>query len=110
VFLTGHGVALSVPGSGAEAPRVAGISLLNSNRSPVARASSRCLGVPATSSQRPGQVAQRCEPLRRVRYDAVYPGIDVVYYGNQNQLEYDFILHPGADPGRIRLKFKARAV
>jgi hypothetical protein len=42
----------------------------------------------------------------RVRYDGVYPGIDVVYYGNQNQLEYDFILHPGADPGRIRMKFR----
>ena len=42
----------------------------------------------------------------RVRYRAVYPGIDVVYYGNPSRLEYDFVLQPGADPGAIRLKFR----
>ena len=42
----------------------------------------------------------------RVRYQAVYPGIDVVYYGNQNQLEYDFELAPGANPDAIRLNFR----
>jgi hypothetical protein len=41
----------------------------------------------------------------RVRYDQVYPGIDLVYYGNQQQLEYDFIVSPGADPSRILLRF-----
>ena len=41
----------------------------------------------------------------RVRYSSVYPGIDLVYYGNQRQLEYDFLLAPGADPGRIALHF-----
>ena len=41
----------------------------------------------------------------RVRYQSVYPGIDVVYYGNQNQLEYDFVLAPGANPDAIRLNF-----
>jgi hypothetical protein len=38
----------------------------------------------------------------KVRYRDVYPGIDLVYYGNQNgQLEYDFVVAPGADPGVI---------
>ncbi len=41
----------------------------------------------------------------RVRYREVYPGIDVEYYGNQGQLEYDFVVKPGADPGLIRLRF-----
>lgn len=41
----------------------------------------------------------------RVRYRDVYPGIDVVYYGNERQLEYDFVLRPGADPREIRLHF-----
>ena len=41
----------------------------------------------------------------RVRYRDVYPGIDAVYYGNQNQLEYDFVVSPGADPRAIRLQF-----
>ncbi len=39
----------------------------------------------------------------QVRYDAIYPGIDLLYYGNQQQLEYDFIVHPGADPSTISL-------
>jgi hypothetical protein len=39
----------------------------------------------------------------RVRYPAVYPGIDLVYYGNQQQLEYDLVVAPGTDPGVIRL-------
>jgi hypothetical protein len=41
----------------------------------------------------------------RVSYKGVYPGIDVVYYGNQRQLEYDFVVSPGANPKDIRLKF-----
>jgi hypothetical protein len=39
-----------------------------------------------------------------VEYDKVYPGIDVAYYGVGQQLEYDFILGPHADPRKIRLK------
>lgn len=41
----------------------------------------------------------------RVRYESVYPGIDLVYYGNRGQLEYDFVAAPGSDPSRIRLRF-----
>jgi hypothetical protein len=42
----------------------------------------------------------------RVGYRNVYPGVDLVYYGNQRQLEYDFIVAPGADPQAIRLAFE----
>src|SRR5207237_605343 len=42
----------------------------------------------------------------RVRYEAVYPGVDLVYYGNQQRLEYDFEAAPGADPAAIRLGFE----
>lgn len=41
----------------------------------------------------------------RVRYEGVYPGVDLVYYGNQGQLEYDFEVSPGADPSQIALRF-----
>ena len=41
----------------------------------------------------------------KVQYDQVYPGIDLVYYGNPRQLEYDLVVAPGADPGQIRLSF-----
>jgi hypothetical protein len=40
----------------------------------------------------------------KIRYRAVYPGVDLVYYGNQRQLEYDFAVAPGADPEAIRLR------
>ncbi len=43
--------------------------------------------------------------FKRVRYAELYPGIDLVYYGNQRQLEYDFVLAPGADPAKIALAF-----
>jgi hypothetical protein len=39
----------------------------------------------------------------KVKYKSVYSGIDLVYYGNQRQLEYDFVVAPGADPRRIQL-------
>jgi hypothetical protein len=38
-----------------------------------------------------------------VRYQAVYPGIDLIYYGNQARVEHDFIVAPGADPSKIQL-------
>ena len=42
----------------------------------------------------------------RVRYHNIYPGIDLVYYGtDQHQLEYDFIVRPGANPSSIALRF-----
>jgi len=44
----------------------------------------------------------------KVKYSGVYPGVDLVYYGNQRQLEYDFVVAPHADPDSIRLHF-ARA-
>jgi hypothetical protein len=41
----------------------------------------------------------------RVRYQDVYPGIDLIYYGNRSRLEFDFMVSRGANPGRIRLTF-----
>jgi Domain of unknown function DUF11/Beta-propeller repeat len=40
-----------------------------------------------------------------VRYQSVYPGIDLVFYGNQGRLEYDFRIAPGADPSQAELQF-----
>jgi hypothetical protein len=42
----------------------------------------------------------------QVEYANVYPGVDLLYYGNQRQLEYDFVVAPGASPGAIRLAFQ----
>src|SRR5437660_380021 len=44
----------------------------------------------------------RVPTYAKVRYKNVYPGIDLVYYGSQQQLEYDFVVAPGADPKVIQ--------
>src|SRR5207237_1436244 len=41
----------------------------------------------------------------KARCENVFPGIDLVYYGNHRQLEYDFVVSPGADPKRIAVAF-----
>ena len=42
----------------------------------------------------------------RARYEEIFPGIDLVYYGNQNSVEYDFVVSPGASPDDIRLELQ----
>lgn len=44
------------------------------------------------------------DAFARVAFDEVYDGIDLVYYGDQRQLEYDFIVHPGASPAAIAMQ------
>jgi len=47
----------------------------------------------------------------RVMYQDVYPGVSLIYYGNQRELEYDFVVAPGTDPTVIKLAFEgARAM
>src|SRR5215213_8129707 len=43
--------------------------------------------------------------FERVRYSQLYPGIDMIYYGQQRQLEYDFEVSPGVDSSQIALEF-----
>jgi len=45
----------------------------------------------------------------RVQYDEIYPGVDLVLYGYDGQLEYDLIVKPGANVKRIRLAFEGAA-
>ena len=42
----------------------------------------------------------------KLRCRGVYPGIDLLYYGSGRELEYDFVVAPGGDPTRIRLRFE----
>jgi hypothetical protein len=41
----------------------------------------------------------------RVKYEAIYPGIDLIWHGNRRRIEHDFVIAPGGDPSRIRLEF-----
>ena len=42
---------------------------------------------------------------QKIRYHNIYDGIDLVYYGNGKRLEYDFVVHPNADPSVIRINY-----
>ena len=50
----------------------------------------------------PAQWRTNVAQYAKVQYDGVYPGVDLVYYGNQRQLEYDFVVAPGANPRAIK--------
>jgi uncharacterized protein (TIGR03437 family) len=54
----------------------------------------------------PSHWQTRVPTYGKVAYDRVYPGIDLVYYGDSAGLEYDFIVAPGADARRIALRFE----
>ena len=42
----------------------------------------------------------------RIKYESVYPGIDLVWYGSQGRLEFDFVVSPGADPQQIQIAYE----
>jgi hypothetical protein len=47
---------------------------------------------------------------KKVVYENVYPGIDWVIYTTEEGMKYDFIVHPGADPSMIKMKFNHHSV
>jgi hypothetical protein len=53
----------------------------------------------------PSQWHRDIPQFARVRYANIYSGIDLVFYGNPRQLEYDFEVRPGSDPRQVVLKF-----
>jgi hypothetical protein len=91
----------------ASQPVVLRMRLVGANREP------RLSGldeIPATVNYFTGRDPQRWRTgvpaYGKVKYESVYPGIDLVYHGDQGTLEYDFLVSPGADPGRIALAFE----
>jgi hypothetical protein len=83
------------------------MQLLGSNPEPQIEATDEAQG---KSNYLIGNVPEMWRPdvpnYARVRFKGVYPGIDVVYYGDHRRLEYDFVIAPGATPRAIRLAFK----
>ena len=53
----------------------------------------------------PVQWRTNVKQFGKVRYRDLYPGIDAIFYGDPGQIEYDFVLRPGADPSKILLAF-----
>jgi len=42
----------------------------------------------------------------KIAYRELWPGIDLLYSGTSNRMKYEFVVRPGADPGRIRLAYR----
>jgi len=111
LFITATEAVLALRGSGeahdsSDRGAVLRMKLVGSNRSPVATGLDP---LPGTSNyligKDPKQWRKGVRNYGRVRFGMVYPGVDLVYYGNQHQLEYDFVVAAGADPSVITLGF-----
>ena len=105
LFLTSREAVLSLqPQRGAH--DVLRLKLTGSNRTPRIEGSDP---LPGRSNYFIGNDPKRWRTnvptFARVRYRDVYPGVDVVYYGNQRILENDFIVAPGTNPAVIALAF-----
>jgi len=100
LFLTDGAEAVLVGGK--DKPQVVRLALEGANPHPAAQALEEQAAKSAYFlSNNPARWRTGVAHNGRVRYEAVYRGIDLVYYGAGRQLEYDWILAPGADPGRI---------
>src|SRR5262249_17599874 len=89
-------------------PQVAVVrmQLIDSNPAALARGADPLPGtVNYFRGNDPSQWRTHIPTYARVQYQDVYPGIGLVYYGNPQRLEYDFVVGPGADPSNIRLRF-----
>jgi len=108
LFLTGREAVLSLrkPGDSAGAIDVVRMGLSGANASEEPEGLERLPGiVNYMAGNDPAQWHTNVPNYGRVRYSDVYPGVDLVYYGNGQRLEYDFQVAAGADPGAIRLRF-----
>ncbi len=109
LFLTGEAAVLALDG---DRPASLTMRLVGANPAPKITGLERRPGV---SNYIAGPDASQwitgVEQYAKVRYQQVYPDIDLVYYGRGPQLEHDFIVAPGADYRTIRLRFEgARAL
>jgi hypothetical protein len=91
---------------GAHQSQVVRMRLLGANESPAIAAEDELPGkVHYVDGAEPSAQLTDIPTYRALRYSAVYPGIDVVYYGNRGRLEYDFIVAPGGDPQAIAIAY-----
>ncbi len=106
LYLTGQEAVLSLNRAKDASAAVLRMQLLGSNARPGVTGVNLLPGkVNYLQGNDPSRWRTHVPTYGKVDYQEVYPGIDLVYYGNQRQLEYDFIVAPGVDPSAIRLRF-----
>ncbi|MFN0122790.1 MAG: hypothetical protein ACKV2V_20005, partial [Blastocatellia bacterium] len=106
LFLTANEALLQLRGQNAAAASLLRMRLRGASAAPVITGED---ALPGKSNYFLGNDPARwqtgVDTFGRVAYRDVYPGVNLVYYGNQRELEYDFVVAPGADPHRIRMEF-----
>ncbi len=116
-FLTSGGMVLSLrpserpSGNSAASSQPAAstlqFNLLGANKNPQAIGEDQQPGiVNYFIGNNPAKWQTRVPTYAKARYKNVYPGIDLIYYGNHQQLEYDFAVAPGADPRLIQFEIQ----
>jgi len=105
MFLTGNQAKLNLQGDRGKAASLE-MTIENGNDSPVVT------GLAESASKTnylvgndPSKWQTDVPNYSRVKYEQIYPGIDMIYYGNGQKLEYDLIVSPQADPRNIALSF-----
>ena len=86
------------------APAVLRMKFVGANAHPRIAGEAKQSGTVNYFAGKPNEWRTKIPTYARVRYRNLYPGIDLVFYGNNRELEYDLVVSPGADPGRIRLE------
>jgi photosystem II stability/assembly factor-like uncharacterized protein len=82
------------------------MTLVGANPSPAPVAQEKLPGrVNYLLGNDPARWQQGVATFAKVRYEKVYPGVDLVYYGNEQELEYDFLIAAGIDASAIALRF-----
>jgi len=91
----------------AGATRVLRMNLRGANLQPEPKGLDRLPGiVNRFVGANPKQWHTEIETFSKISYHEVYSGIDLVYYGREGQLEFDFVVGPGARPEAIQLHFE----
>lgn len=106
LFLTATEAVLSLRRGSNKSPAVLRMKLAGANANPQIAGRGELPGkVNYLMGRDQGEWRTNVSTYRQVYYEDVYSGVDLVYYGNQRQLEYDFIVAPHANPKAIRLAF-----
>jgi hypothetical protein len=106
LFLTRDGARLTMLGSAGETAHTIGLKFAGGNASARLEALD---SLPGNANYFFGNNSNQwftgAARFGRIKYHDLYPGVDLIYYGNQQQLEYDLVVHPGASPEHITLEF-----
>jgi hypothetical protein len=107
LFLTSTGALLQLRGNAKENDgAVLRMKLLGANKHPAARGEDEFEEkANYFIGNTPAKWHTNVPTYGKVRYEGIYPGVDLIYYGNQGHLEYDFFVSPWTDANSIAIKF-----